>query len=48
MSCVLRGLNYCPCYINDILIALPDIETRQHLCEVFKRLQDNGLSLNAA
>lgn len=49
MDCALRGLDYCHCYIDDILIASPDLEThRLHLREVFQRLQDNGLSINPA
>jgi len=49
MDCTLRGLDYCQCYFDDILIASPNIETHPlHLCEVFERLQNNGLSINAA
>jgi len=43
------GLDYCQCYIDDILIASPDLEThRLHLRELFQRLQNNRLFINAA
>jgi len=49
MDCTLRDLDYCQCYIDDILIASPDLEThRLHLREVFQRLQNNGLFINVA
>jgi len=49
MDCTLHGLDYCQCYIDDILIASPDLKThRLHLREVFQRLKNNGLSINAA
>jgi len=49
MDSVLRGLNYCHCYIDDILIASPDLKThRLHLREVFQRLLNNRLSINVA
>jgi len=32
MNCNLRGLDYCQCYINDILVTLPNLQThRLHL-----------------
>jgi len=49
MDCTLRGLDYCQCYIDDILIASPNLEThRLHLHEVFQQLKNNGLFINAA
>jgi len=48
MDHTLRGLDYNEYYIDDILIASPDLETHHlHLYEVFQRLQNNGLSINA-
>lgn len=48
MNAVLRDLDFVHCYIDDVLIASKD-ETlhRQHLRVVLKRLQRNGLSINA-
>jgi len=49
MDCTLRGLDYCQCYIDHILIASPNLETHHlHLREVFQRWQNKGLSINAA
>ena len=48
MSMVLRGLNwkYVLCYIDDILVFSPDLETHiKHLDEVFQRLRDAKLTL---
>jgi len=48
MNYTFRDLDYCQCYIDDILIASPNLEThRLHLREVFQRLQNNELSINA-
>jgi len=46
MDCILRGLDYCQCYV-DISIVSPNLEAHR-LREVFQRLQNNGLSINAA
>jgi len=47
MDNTLRGLNCCHCYIDDILIASPDLEThRKHVQQVFERLQQHGLTIN--
>jgi len=48
MDFVFCGLDYCHCYIDDILIASPNVEThRLYIREVFQRLQNNGLSIYA-
>jgi len=45
----LRGLDCCHCYIDDILIASPDLETHhKHVQQVFERLQQYGLTINVA
>jgi len=42
-------LDNCQCYIDDILIPSPYLEThRLHLRKVFRWLQNNGFSINAA
>ena len=47
MDGVLRGLPAVFVYLDDILIASPDLEShKRHLREVFKRLQDGGLAVN--
>ena len=44
---VLRGLPFCFAYIDDLLIASPDEAShRQHLEQVFSRLQDYGVQIN--
>lgn len=44
---VLRGLPFCFAYIDDLLIASPDDAShRQHLHQVFTRLQDYGVQIN--
>lgn len=44
---VLRGLPFCFAYIDDLLIASPDEAShRQHLHQVFTRLQDYGVQIN--
>ena len=46
---VTRGLDFCFAYIDDLLIASSDEEThRQHLQQVFTRLRDYGVQLNAS
>lgn len=47
MDEVLRGLTFCFAYIDDVLIASPDADThRQHLEQVFTRLQDYGIQIS--
>jgi cleavage and polyadenylation specificity factor subunit 1 len=47
MDQVLRGLEYCFVYLDDILIASEDmVEHTKHLEEVFSRLRAAGLLLN--
>lgn len=47
MDEVLRGLQFCFAYIDDILIASPDADAhRHHLEQVFTRLQDYGIQIN--
>ncbi|XP_055850626.1 uncharacterized protein LOC129915178 [Episyrphus balteatus] len=47
MDSALRGLEFCFCYIDDILIASSNEEIhQQHLREVFEKLQEFGLVIN--
>lgn len=47
MDNVLRGLHFCFCYLDDILIASSDEQEHiQHLDTLFKRLQDHGMTIN--
>lgn len=47
MDVVLRGLEGCFCYIDDILIASRTIaEHKQHLRAIFEKLQEYGLNIN--
>ena len=44
---ILRDLPFCYVYIDDVLIASPDLEThRQHVRQVLQRLHDHGLVIN--
>lgn len=46
---VLRGLDFCHCYIDDIIIASSDeIQHREHLKIVFEKLQSAGLTINVS
>lgn len=47
MDTVLRGLEFCHCYLGDILIASNSpTEHEQHLRQIFERLRQYGLSIN--
>ena len=47
MDQVLRGLPFCYVYIDDLLIASKAPEQhKEHLCAVFKRLQQHGIIIN--
>ncbi len=47
MDCVLAGLPFMYCYLDDLRIASLDLETHmQHLLLVFARLQEFGLAIN--
>jgi hypothetical protein len=47
MDRVLAGLPFTYCYLDDLRIASPDLEThKQHLRLVFERLQQFGLVIN--
>lgn len=47
MDCVLRELDFCFCYIDDILIASRSEEEHKiHLDHVLSRLQEHSLTLN--
>ncbi len=47
MDRVLAGLQFAYCYLDDLRIASPDMAThRQHLHQVFQRLQQFGLVIN--
>lgn len=49
MDSILRDAEYCHCYIDDVLVASPDMEThRRHLRDLFERLQRQGLTINVA
>ncbi|KAL1518322.1 hypothetical protein ABEB36_001961 [Hypothenemus hampei] len=49
MDTVLRGLNFCYCYIDDIIVASSGPEQHmQHLRQIFQRLRKYGLSINIA
>ena len=44
---VLRSLPFCYAYLDDILVASPTPEHhREHLRQIFSRLQDHGLRIN--
>ena len=48
MDQVLRGLPFVMVYVDDILVFSPSMSVHiQHLCEVFKRLKNHGLTLHA-
>jgi hypothetical protein len=44
MDCILAGLSFVFCYLDDIIIASRD--KQEHLREVFSRLRDAGLVIN--
>lgn len=45
---VLRGLDFCFCYLDDILIASrTESKHKEHLRQVLQRLKEYGLSINA-
>lgn len=47
MDRVLAGLPFTYCYLDDLRIASPDLEThKKHLRLVFERLQQYGLVIN--
>lgn len=49
MNTVLYGLDFCYCYIDDILVASTSPEEHlQHLKLIFDRLNDYGLAINPA
>lgn len=46
---VLRGLDFLFCYIDDILVASEnEIQHREHLEILLKRLEENGLTINVS
>ncbi|GFR10275.1 putative gag-pol protein [Trichonephila clavata] len=46
---VLKGLDYCFIYLDDILIASTDANShKKHAREVLQRLDDYGLTINAS
>ena len=48
MDQVLRDLPFCFVYLDDLLIASPDMDTHlQHLQQVFQLLSDHGILINA-
>jgi Reverse transcriptase (RNA-dependent DNA polymerase) len=48
MDDVMAGLPFCLIYLDDVLVASPDHTTHVlHLQDVFKRLSDHGLVINA-
>jgi len=47
IDAVLRGLDFCHGYIDDLLVASRDEEEhRRHLEQIFQRLKEHGLSIN--
>ena len=49
MDSVLKGLDFCSCYIDDLFIASETEEQHEeHLRTVFQRLREHGLSINVA
>lgn len=49
MNEVLRGLEFCYVYIDDVLIASKDLEEHKiHLRKLFERLRDFGLTINVS
>jgi len=47
MDKILRDLPFASTYIDDILVfSLDPIKHKEHLCQVFKRLQEAGLTLH--
>lgn len=49
MDEVLRGLNFCVCHIDDILISSKTPQEHEdHLRQVFQRLSDHGIVINPA
>lgn len=49
MDTVLRGLEYCHCYIDDIIVTFPnELEHEKYLRAVFTRLRAFGLAINVA
>lgn len=49
MNDVLRGLDFCYVYIDDVLIASADLEEHKiHLRKLFERLRNFGLTINVA
>lgn len=49
MNTVLSGLDFCYCYINDILVTSTSADEHlRHLRIIFERLNDYGLALNPA
>jgi len=49
MNDILRGLDFCFCYLDDILIASSnEDEHLKHLRIIFDRLQNNGLTINVS
>ncbi|XP_050359285.1 uncharacterized protein LOC126779407 [Nymphalis io] len=46
---ILKGLDFCFPYIDDILVASQDeTQHREHLKQIFQRLQDHGVVINAS
>src|SRR5699024_5977998 len=49
LDSITRDFPFVFVYIDDILIAsTSEVEHRQHLEQLFKRLSDNGLTINVA
>ena len=49
MDTVLRGLYFCFCYIDDILVASRNEEEHtRHLRTIFERLQEYGITINVS
>lgn len=49
MNVIFTGLDFCFCYLDDILIASSNIEEHyQHLPIIFSRLKQFGLTINVS
>ena len=47
MDSVLRDLDFCRCYIDDIIVASKDAQEHElHLRTLFRRLREHGLTIN--
>ncbi|CAK9813145.1 Transposon Ty3-I Gag-Pol polyprotein [Anthophora plagiata] len=49
MDSIFRDMDFCHCYVDDIMVASPDMESHEkHLRMLFSRLKEHSLSINVA